>query len=172
MSVGREGAITSTREGWSLLNPTLTLTLTLVHPAPGQVWDSRSEARHSRGEARARGRGRTLVTSSPQHKKTKNKAIPSVSGCNCSALPVAPCERVDESKVGGDPKGKSNTQLKQEYFYSYILMNLLYEDMANQSNLDTYTKQIDNPKISFEDYIKSFNPNPKEQISYNVGISK
>ena len=51
-------------------------------------------------------------------------------------------------------------------------MNLLYEDVANQSNLDTYTTQIDNPKISFEDYIKSFNPNPKEQISYNVGISK
>ena len=34
---------------------------------------------------------------------------------------------------------KSNTQLKQEYFYTYILMNLLYEDMNNQHDVDTYT---------------------------------
>ena len=48
---------------------------------------------------------------------------------------------------------KSNTQLKQEHFYSYILMNLLFEDMTNQHDVDNYTKQIDNPKISFENYM-------------------
>ena len=39
-------------------------------------------------------------------------------------------------------------------------MNLLYEDMNNQHDMDTYTKQIENPKISFEDYINGFNSNP------------
>ncbi len=46
-------------------------------------------------------------------------------------------------------------------------MNLLYEDMANQNNLDTYTKQIDNPKISFENYISSFDPNPDTKSNTN-----
>ena len=39
-------------------------------------------------------------------------------------------------------------------------MNLSYEDMNNQHDMDTYTKQIENPKISFEEYINGFNPNP------------
>ena len=39
-------------------------------------------------------------------------------------------------------------------------MNLLYEDMDGQNNMNTYTKQIDDPTISFEEYINGFNPEP------------
>ena len=52
-------------------------------------------------------------------------------------------------------KHKTQKQKKNEYFYSFILMNLLYEDMNNrtQESIELHTNQIENPKISFDEYI-------------------
>ena len=69
---------------------------------------------------------------------------------------------------------------KQEYFYSSILMNLLYEDLDNR-NLDNHTRQIANPNITFDQYIanikremgeESDNPNPNPNPTPSRGEGK
>lgn len=59
-----------------------------------------------------------------------------------------------------DNSDKASNHIKQkrqkhDYFYSFILMNLLYEDMHDTTydDLQTHTKQIENPSISFDEYI-------------------
>ena len=77
-----------------------------------------------------------------------------------------------------DNSDKASNHIKQkrqkhDYFYSFILMNLLYEDMHDTTydDLQTHTKQIENPSISFDEYIANIkrgmgegkgdnNPNP------------
>ena len=47
--------------------------------------------------------------------------------------------------------------------------------MSNQHDMDTYTKHIENPKISFEEYIDGFNPNPnpnpKPKVIHPKGLN-
>ena len=72
---------------------------------------------------------------------------------------------------------------KHDYFYSFILINLLYEDMHDTTydDLQTHTKQIENPSISFDEYIANIkrgmgegkgdnNPNPKGMEGWRDGM--
>ena len=47
-------------------------------------------------------------------------------------------------------------------------MNLLYEDMNNrtQQDIETYTNQIENPKISFDEYIANIKRGMGEESEY------